>query len=57
MPPHQIQHDAAVDIANRLVGRHLKFVQINFMHKISSTRGLGDVLLAGLYPILERSQA
>jgi hypothetical protein len=33
---HQIQHDAAVDVADRFTGRHLKVVQINFAHKMPS---------------------
>jgi uncharacterized protein YwlG (UPF0340 family) len=37
---HQIQHDAAVDVADRSIGRHLKIVQINFAHKMPSRHRL-----------------
>jgi uncharacterized protein YwlG (UPF0340 family) len=41
---HQIQHDAAVDVADRFTGRHLKVVQINFAHK-NASRDIGNELV------------
>jgi hypothetical protein len=44
MLAHQVQHDTAVDVANRFVRRHLKIIQINFAHGFPASE-LGLVCL------------
>jgi hypothetical protein len=38
MLANQIQHDPAVDVANRFTGCHLKVVQVDLAHKTKNVR-------------------
>ena len=38
----EIQRDATVDVADRFIGRHLKFVQINLTHNMPLRHKLLD---------------
>ena len=39
---HQVEHDPAVDIARRPVGRHLEIVQVNLSHEGKRTLAFFD---------------